>query len=796
MTVRRSIWPNRTRLQLVALEERCTPAVTQFGGDPQHAGISAVASQPVQAIHWQATVDSFFNSAFGHYGAPIITDANTIVYPFKTGQSPPDFHVVGRNGNNGALIWDAPTDYVPIAPSWYPPYQPVLATATNRVYFAGEGGTIYYRDNPDSPTGTVTQLAFYGPLSEYLNNKPAYDSNVFVDTPLTVDSQGDIFFGFRVTGANPANLTSGIARISPTGVGTWASAPTAAGGDTNITMLAPQSAPALSNDQSTVYFCVCDAFTSGYARLVALDATTLATQHVSGVLKDPRDNNANNAVIQGISTASPMIAPDGRVFFGVYSNPDNGSRGWMLQFSADLATEFTPGGFGWDNTTSIVPVSMVPQYQGTSTYLLFSKYNNYDIGDGDGLNKIAILDPNDTEVDPHPSASGLLIMKEVLNKLGPTLDPGAPPPAVREWCINHAAVDPATDSVLVNSEDGNFYRWHLSDNTLSESVNLTSGIGEPYTMTVIGMDGTMYGMEDGILFAIGKTPGISITDVTVPYVGTTAQFTVSLDYPRTTPITVHYATADGTALAGVNYTSTSGDLIFNPGQQTATINVAINPQSVTGTSANFFMNLTSPSGAVITDNQGQGTILGQPARVQSTVVDDGSAQRSMVRSLTVSFSATVSFAGAVENAFTLTRVSDGAAVGFTATAQIIGGVTVVTLDGFTGGATNFGSLADGRYTLTAIAGQISSGGQALDGNGDGTPGDNYTFGDPQGLFRMFGDVNGDRTVNGFDLGFFRNAFGTQTGDANYLSYFDFNGDGVINGFDLGQFRTRFGTMLP
>ena len=62
--------------------------------------------------------------------------------------------------------------------------------------------------------------------------------------------------------------------------------------------------------------------------------------------------------------------------------------------------------------------------------------------------------------------------------------------------------------------------------------------------------------------------------------------------------------------------------------------------------------------------------------------------------------------------------------------------------------------------------------------------------------RLFGDVNGDQTVNGFDLGFFRNAFGTQTGDSNYLSYFDFNGDGVINGFDLGQFRTRFGTMLP
>jgi autotransporter-associated beta strand protein len=183
-------------------------------------------------------------------------------------------------------------------------------------------------------------------------------------------------------------------------------------------------------------------------------------------------------------------------------------------------------------------------------------------------------------------------------------------------------------------------------------------------------------------------------------------------------------------------------------------------------------------------------------RVTSTQVNDGTAQRSRVTSLTVTFNAQVTFATTAGAAFTLTRVSDGAAVSFTATAQVIGGVTVVTLNNFTGSATQFGSLTDGRYTLTAIAGQISSDGLALDGNGDGTPGDNFTFGDAQGLFRLFGDVNGDQTVNGFDLGFFRNAFGTQTGDSNYLSYLDLNGDGVINGFDLGQFRTRFGTMLP
>jgi ELWxxDGT repeat protein len=177
-----------------------------------------------------------------------------------------------------------------------------------------------------------------------------------------------------------------------------------------------------------------------------------------------------------------------------------------------------------------------------------------------------------------------------------------------------------------------------------------------------------------------------------------------------------------------------------------------------------------------------------PPAVDGVQVNDGSAERSRVTSLTVTFSMQVSFATTAGAAFTLTRNSDNAAVGFTASASVVGGVTVVTLSGFIGSATEFGSLADGRYTLTALASQISANGQHMTSD--------YIFGDEQGLYRMFGDMNGDRTVNGLDFGSFKDAFGTQTGDAHYLSFLDFDGDGVINGFDFGQFRSRFGTILP
>ncbi len=525
------------------------------------------------------------------------------------------------------------TPYVPPSYSWYPQNQPVFAVATNRVYFAGEGGTIYYRDNPDSASGTVTQLAFFDSMANYTANKSAYDNNVFIETPLTADDQGNIFFGFRVTGATPTNLVSGIARISASGTittaaGNWVSAFTASGGDANIGSVQQNSAPAISNDGQTLYIVVKQAGDWVYrGRLVGLNTTTLATQYNSGVLKDPR---GGNAAILNQSSSSPMVAPDGRVFLGVFGNPYNGSRGWMLQFSGDLQTKYTPGGFGWDTTPSIVPASLLgTQYTGSSPYLIFTKYNNYYFSGGgndggDGSNAIAILDPNDTELEYHDNTT--TVMKRVLYKVGPTPDWDYPtvPTAFREWCINYGAVDPATNSVIVNSSDGKFYRWHLPTNTLIEPLTLTSGIGQPYTMTVIGVDGAMYGIQMGQLFALGQTPRMSISDpVFTEGTGgaTNATFTVSLDYPRAADIAVDWATANGTAVAGADFTAGSGRLIFNPGVKSRTITVAIHPDQLDEFDEQFFVNLSGVNNAVLLDNQGLATITDDDAAPNLTIGD-------------------------------------------------------------------------------------------------------------------------------------------------------------------------------
>jgi hypothetical protein len=187
--------------------------------------------------------------------------------------------------------------------------------------------------------------------------------------------------------------------------------------------------------------------------------------------------------------------------------------------------------------------------------------------------------------------------------------------------------------------------------------------------------------------------------------------------------------------------------------------------------------------------------LGLAPQVTSVVVNGGAAQRSTVTQVQISFDEHVVLSDNPADAFRLVRQGDGAVVTLRAIVDDSGDGTIVTLQ-FAGAATQGTSLADGRFILTALAGQISGKNGALDGDGDGQPGGNFTFGDSSGLFRFFGDANGDQVVNGLDLGLFRSAFGTAIGDANFVGFLDFNGDGVINGLDLGQFKLHFGSALP
>jgi hypothetical protein len=472
-----------------------------YGRDPQHQTISPYPSQTMNRILWQTPVDLApqysGSSLLIHYGSPLVSPGGTLIVTVKTGAGG-GFRLEGRNVKTGALLWTQTTGWVAPPHGWFPSMGSCV-TPWNEVAIPGPGGTVLLRGKPDSATGPLRQFAFFG-NANYAASPSAYDNNVFINTPITCDGAGNLYFGFMVTGSVPVALTSGIARLTPGGVGTWVGVG-AMSGDAGQSHVPTNSAPALSVNEESLYAATTSNSGFGVGYLTKLASATLQPQ-AAVRLHDVRFPG-NDAFVEDDGTASPMVGPDGDVYFGVLENPfpGNNDRGWLLHFDRTLTQTKIPGAFGWDDTPSVVPASAVPAYTGTSSYLLLCKYNNYGgIGTGTGLNRVAILDPFQSFTEP---ISGATTMREVISVLGPTPDPGFPG-GVREWCINNAAIDVARRSAIINCEDGSCYRWDFTTNTLVEAVSLTAGIGEAYTMTIVGPGGVCFAINNATLYALGN----------------------------------------------------------------------------------------------------------------------------------------------------------------------------------------------------------------------------------------------------------------------------------------------------
>src|SRR5262249_53693092 len=119
---------------------------------------------------------------------------------------------------------------------------------------------------------------------------------------------------------------------------------------------------------------------------------------------------------------------------------------------------------------------------------------------------------------------------------------------------------------------------------------------------------------------VAPPPGVSIAigDRTVAEGNTgtvAATFTVTLSAASTQPVTVAYATADGTATVGSDYQAASGTLTFAPGETSKTITVRVNGDRLAEPNETFVVNLSSPTNATIAEGQGVGTILDDEPRI-------------------------------------------------------------------------------------------------------------------------------------------------------------------------------------
>lgn len=157
----------------------------------------------------------------------------------------------------------------------------------------------------------------------------------------------------------------------------------------------------------------------------------------------------------------------------------------------------------------------------------------------------------------------------------------------------------------------------LVDDALDEpdegvGLTLTSDAGDPLAT------GSATILDDD------DPPGVSVGDATVGEgdAGTASlTFTVSLDRPSGRTVTVDYATKDGSATEGTDYTKGSGKVTFAPGETSKDVVVDVTGDTTDEPDETLGLDLSSPTNATLTDGTATGTIVDDDAAPTLSVDD-------------------------------------------------------------------------------------------------------------------------------------------------------------------------------
>ncbi|HEX8027228.1 MAG TPA: Calx-beta domain-containing protein, partial [Vicinamibacterales bacterium] len=235
-----------------------------------------------------------------------------------------------------------------------------------------------------------------------------------------------------------------------------------------------------------------------------------------------------------------------------------------------------------------------------------------------------------------------------------------------------ASADASTQKVVLQYRIGNSGNW-----TNLASVADASDVGATKVTAISGVlpaaangqsqiqirimtgnasgNDELIGVDDIVISSTGlNTPGsFSVGDASVAEgdAGTVdLTFTITRDGGSTGAVSVNYATADISALAGSDYVAKSGTLSFANGETSKTVTITVNADLLAESHETFALNLSGATGgATITDAQATGTIF-----------DDDSVQPGSFSIGDVSVAE--GNAGTTNMTFTVTRAggSDGA----------------------------------------------------------------------------------------------------------------------------------------
>jgi len=153
------------------------------------------------------------------------------------------------------------------------------------------------------------------------------------------------------------------------------------------------------------------------------------------------------------------------------------------------------------------------------------------------------------------------------------------------------------DVNLDDNASNDWVGWHTVLYVGEEMYGQTVAV----EMRVLDWSGTGTVISKPILVDIespnGAMAGFASESVSVVENAGTRTLTVNLSTASDTPVTVQYATSDGSAVAGADYTAQSGTLTFNVGVTSQTISIPILDDSVVEGDETFTVQLSNAAGA-------------------------------------------------------------------------------------------------------------------------------------------------------------------------------------------------------
>jgi hypothetical protein len=135
-------------------------------------------------------------------------------------------------------------------------------------------------------------------------------------------------------------------------------------------------------------------------------------------------------------------------------------------------------------------------------------------------------------------------------------------------------------------------------------------------------------------------------------------FTVNLSSAYDAPVTVNWATGDGTATASSDYRAASGTVTFAAGETSKTITVSANGDRVAEANETFSVNLSGATSAVIVNGSRTGTIIDDEPRISISNVTRAEGNKGQ----TTLFTFTVTLSAAYDQPVTMSfKTTDGTA---------------------------------------------------------------------------------------------------------------------------------------